>query len=353
MVTCYLFILTACNNNTKAPVKGAKPAITKKQAAVCCESGIPSRFGATGVANAGAIDTGVLQSHKGMVWVKAGSFRMGGDNAQASPDEFPKHKVIVDGFWMDATEVTNAQFEAFVKATGYITTAEKKPDWNELKKQLPPGTPKPDESMLVAASLVFTPPDHAIDLNNYAQWWSWQKGADWRHPQGPQSNINGKENYPVVQVSYYDAIAYCRWAGKRLPTEAEWEWAARGALQNNIYPWGNEPVDKGQPKANSWQGDFPWKNTVADKFYRAAPVKSFAPNGYKLYDMAGNVWEWCADLYNDTYYQTINSPTGVKNPKGPVKSHDPDEPYAQKRVIRGGSFYVTIATARATVLPAA
>ncbi|GAA4924084.1 formylglycine-generating enzyme family protein [Mucilaginibacter defluvii] len=283
-------------------------------------------------------DTGVLKSHAGMVFIKGGTFSMGGDNNQAADDEYPKHKVTVSGFWMDATEVTNAQFAWFVKATGYITTAERKPDWNELKKQLPPSTPKPDESMLVPASLVFTPPSYPVQLDNYAQWWAWVPGADWKHPQGPKSNITGKDTYPVVQISYYDAQAYCKWAGKRLPTEAEWEWAARGGRQNNIYPWGNEPVDKGKPKTNSWQGEFPWKNTVADKFERLAPVSSFAPNPYKLFDMAGNVWEWCADLYNNTYYQTINKPAGVGNPKGPAKSYDPDEPYAVKRVIRGGSF---------------
>ena len=336
-------VLAGCGDISGQKEKKELPVVhpqrpAPQKVAICCGSNIPSRFALAGSADAATPDTAVLRQHPGMVWIKAGTFMMGGDNSQAAPDEYPKHKVTVDGFWMDAAEVTNAQFEAFVKATGYVTTAEKKPDWNELKKQLPPGTPKPDESKLIAASLVFTPPDHAIDLNNYAQWWSWQKGADWHHPQGPTSNIKGKENYPVVQVSYYDAMAYCRWAGKRLPTEAEWEWAARGGLQNNIYPWGNEPVDKGRPKANSWQGDFPWRNTLGDKFYRAAPVKSFSPNGYKLYDMAGNVWEWCADLYYDTYYQSINLPAGVKNPIGPDKSHDPDEPYAQKRVIRGGSF---------------
>ncbi|WP_255547629.1 formylglycine-generating enzyme family protein [Mucilaginibacter sp. dw_454] len=277
-------------------------------------------------------------SHKGMVWIKAGTFSMGGDNDQAGPDEFPKHKVTVKGFWMDATELTNGQFAKFVKATGYITTAERKPDWNELKKQVPPGTPKPDESLLVAASLVFNQPSHPVNLNDYSQWWSWEKGADWKHPHGPKSNIIGKDNYPVVHISWFDAVAYCKWAGKRLPTEAEWEWAARGGLSDEIYPWGNEPVDAGEPKANTWQGEFPNKNTLRDKFFYSAPVGSFKPNGYGLYDMAGNVWEWCADYYRNDYYQTINKPQGVANPQGPADSYDPDEPYAKKRVIRGGSF---------------
>jgi len=273
-----------------------------------------------------------------MIWIKAGTFLMGADNKQAAPDEYPKHKVTVDGFWMDATEVTNAQFAKFVKATNYITTAERKPDWTELKKQLPPGTPKPDDSLLVAASLVFDPPEHAIDLNDYSQWWAWKKGANWRHPQGVRSSIKGKDNYPVVQISWYDAVAYSKWAGKRLPTEAEFEWAARGGLQNKIYPWGNEPIDQGKPKANTWEGRFPDHNTLRDKFYGLAPVASFPANGYGLYDMAGNVWEWCADNYNSNYYKTITNNIGIKNPLGSANSYDPDEPYAKKRVIRGGSF---------------
>ena len=312
--------------------------VQSRTVALCCESNKPSRFAALAGGGLPLLHTAALKDHKGMVWIKGGDFMMGGDNSQASADEYPKHKVIVKGFWMNITEVTNAQFAAFIKDTKYITTAEKKPDWEELKKQVPPGTSKPDDRLLVAASLVFTPPDHVINLDNYAQWWTWKQGANWRHPQGPQSNIKGKENYPVVHISYADALAYCRWAGKRLPTEAEWEFAARGGFKNNIYPWGNEPVNKGKIKTNSWQGDFPWRNIVADKFYRTAPVKSFEPNNYQLYDMAGNVWEWCADLYNDTYYATVNKPEGVRDPKGPAKSFDPDEPYAKKRVIRGGSF---------------
>lgn len=277
-------------------------------------------------------------STKGMVYIPGGTFMMGADNKQASEDEYPKHKVTVDAFWMDEHEVTNAQFSKFVEATGYITTAEKKPDWEELKKQLPPGTPKPNDSQLVAASLVFTPPSQPVDLNNYAQWWAWVAGASWKHPEGPGSDLKGKENYPVIHISWNDAMAYCKWAGKRLPTEAEWEFAARGGLENNIYPWGNEHISKGKAKANSWEGNFPNINTAKDGFQNIAPVKSFAANGYNLYDMAGNVWEWCADWYRNDYYQTVHAPAGIINPKGPADSYDPDEPYAQKKVARGGSF---------------
>jgi len=273
----------------------------------------------------------------GMVYIKGGEFMMGGDNSQADADEFPKHKVVVNDFWMDEHEITNAQFAAFVKGTVYITTAEQKPDWEELKKQLPPNTPKPDESALEAASLVFTPPNKAVDLKDYNQWWTWVEGANWQHPEGPDSNIKGKENYPVVHISWDDAMAYCKWAGKRLPTEAEWEYAARGGAQNKIYPWGNEHISVGKAKANSWEGNFPNQNTAKDGFKALAPVKSFAANGYKLYDMGGNVWEWCADWYRNDYYQTFKTNKAI-NPQGPTDSYDPEEPYTPKKVARGGSF---------------
>jgi sulfatase modifying factor 1 len=331
--------LFACKQKT-TPLTKTGPAIVSVhlKKAICCESNIPKRFASLTITKTVSLKEIEAEgnAHAGMVWIKPGTFMMGGDNKQAAPDEYPKHKVSVNGFWMDATEVTNAQFAKFVIATGYITTAERKPDWNELKKQLPPGTPKPDDSVLVAASLVFDPPNHAVPLNDYSQWWTWKKGANWRHPHGPGSSIKGKEHYPVVHISWYDAVAYCKWARKRLPTEAEWEWAARGGLQNKIYPWGDEPVDVGKVKANTWQGHFPDRNTLRDKFYGLAPVAAFAPNAYGLYDMAGNAWEWCADYYHTDYYQTIAK--GAVNPKGPANSYDPDEPYAKKRVIRGGSF---------------
>ncbi|GAB4037041.1 formylglycine-generating enzyme family protein [Spirosoma gilvum] len=263
---------------------------------------------------------------------------MGADNEQGRADEYPKHSVQVNAFWIDVTEVTNAQFARFVNATGYITTAERKPSWEELRKQLPPGTPRPPDEVMVASSLVFKAPDHPVSLTDYSQWWQWVAGADWRHPDGPGSSIVGKENHPVVQVSWEDATSYAKWAGKRLPTEAEWEWAARGGKGNVLYPWGNEFVEKGKPKANTWQGRFPVSNTRRDGYYTTSPVKSFPANGYGLYDMAGNVWEWCSDWYRPDYYQSLTKAGTTRNPKGPVQSYDPDEPTVPKRVQRGGSF---------------
>jgi formylglycine-generating enzyme required for sulfatase activity len=249
---------------------------------------------------------------------------------------------------MDKTEVTNKQFRAFVEATHYITTAEKGPDWEELKKQLPPGTPKPAAELLVAASLVFTPPDHAVDLHDASQWWSWVKGADWRHPEGPGSSIEGKDDYPVVQVSWYDGKAYAQWASERLPTEAEWEYAARGGLMGGAYPWGKTGILDCGPKANTWQGDFPQTNSGWDGYAGLAPVGSFAANGYGLYDMAGNVWEWCSDWYDAGYYGAgagVAAAVGaggsagvVVDPQGPARSNDPSEPSIPKKVVRGGSF---------------
>lgn len=277
----------------------------------------------------------------GMVWIPGGDFQMGTDDVESWPAERPAHRTHVDGFWMDATEVTNAAFQKFVDATGYVTTAERKPDWEEIRKQVPPGTPKPAEDLLVAGSLVFTPPDHPVELNDASQWWRWTPGACWKHPEGPESDLKGREDHPVVHISWDDAMAYCKWAGKRLPTEAEWERAARGGLDGKRYVWGSEPVDESQPQCNIWQGHFPDKHTDADKFPRTAPVKSFPANGYGLYEMPGNVWEWCSDWYRpDVYLLQIKQADGgvVKNPQGPDKSYDPSEPFAPKRVHRGGSF---------------
>ena len=321
--------IISCNNNLDKD-----STINKEDSAHACMQ-VPSRFGtdsaALNVQFSG--DTSVT----GMVLIPGGIFDMGGDNDQAAKDEYPKHKVQVSPFYIDITEVTNAQFKSFIDATGYKTTAEKKPDWEELRKSVPPGTAKPPDSVMVAASLVFRQTAGPVNLNDYNQWWSWVNAANWKHPQGPASTITGKENYPVVQVSWDDAMAYCKWAGKRLPTEAEWEFAARGGLTNNIYPWGNEHINTGKPKANSWEGKFPYLNEKKDGFITAAPVKSFSANGYGLYDMAGNVWEWCSDWYSHDYYKELTGRTNI-DPKGPAKSYDPDEPYTRKRSLRGGSF---------------
>ena len=331
-----IMFIVACNQNAKdAEATATADTMNKKDtSAVDCHT-VPSRFHAVKDSSQ-KISADSNGGTDGMVKIPGGTFMMGGDNSQAGKDEYPKHKVTISPFYMDAAEVTNAQFAAFVKATGYITTAEIKPKWEDIKKQVPPGTPKPPDDQLVAASLVFRQASQPITLEDVGQWWEWTPGADWKHPEGPGSTIQGKENYPVVQVSWDDAVAYCKWAGKRLPTEAEFEFASRGGLVNNIYSWGNEPVDQGAVKCNSWQGQFPYKNTGRDGFQGAAPVKSFKPNGYGLFDMSGNVWEWCNDWYDFNYYATIKD--GAVNPKGPAKSYDPDEPYTPKHSVRGGSF---------------
>jgi formylglycine-generating enzyme required for sulfatase activity len=323
----FVSIIVSCSS-------GGSTKNSQQDSTIACESNLPSRF------SPGTDTSSIIpgeSSAEGMVKIPAGEFMMGASDDEGRPDEYPQHKVKVDGFLMDATEVTNAQFEKFIKATGYITTAERKPDWEELKKQLPAGTQKPDDSLLVAASLVFTPSEQPISLEDASQWWTWTKGADWKHPDGEGSTIKGKENFPVVHISWDDAQAYCKWSGKRLPTEAEWEWAARGGLKDKKYPWGNEDIETGKAKANTWEGSFPDMNTMWDKYYDAAPVRSFVPNNYGLYDMAGNVWEWCSDWYRPDYYQALkNQP--VQNPKGPSDSYDPMEPTVPKRVVRGGSF---------------
>ena len=273
----------------------------------------------------------------GMVWIPGGQFMMGAieGDLEARPDEKPAHIVTVSGFWMDATEVTNEEYAKFIEATNYTTTAEIKPDWEEIKKQVPPGTPKPHDSLFVAASMVFTTAQ-TDDLSNWMQWWSWTEGASWKHPQGPGSTIEHKENHPVVQVSWEDANRYLQWQGKRLPTEAEWEWAARGGLSDKLYPWGNNSDIT--VCGNTWQGKFPEHNTAEDGFFTTAPVKSYPSNGFGLYDMGGNVWEWTSDWYSSNYYQELADQGIVHDPSGPSESFDPQQPYLPQRVQRGGSF---------------
>ena len=280
-------------------------------------------------------------SPAGMVWIPGGEFSMGAMDPPATTeagmhgamDAHPIHRVYVDGFFMDATDVTNAQFERFVKATGYVTVAEKKPRAEDF-----PGAPPEN---LIAGSVVFSPPDHPVPLNNHFQWWSFVKGANWRHPLGPTSTIKGKENFPVVHIAYEDALAYARWAGKRLPTEAEWEFAARGGLSGKTYPWGDDFRPQGKWMANTHQGNFPNTDTGADGYVGIAPVAQFSPNAYGLYDMAGNVWQWTSDWYRPDYYAQFVESKVARNPQGPDSSFDPSEPDQPKKVQRGGSFLCT------------
>lgn len=275
--------------------------------------------------------------HDDMVLIPSGTFLMGGRSDDAYADEFPRHQVEVTSFWMDETEVTNAQFEAFVEATGYVTIAERPVDWDSLKMQLPPDTPKPPDSLLLPGSLVFRPTAGPVNMRDVSQWWEWTIGADWRHPEGPGSSIDGRMDHPVVHIAWQDANAYAQWAGKRLPTEAEWEWAASGGTDNK-YPWGNESVERAYTKANFWQGFFPYQNEQKDGYYGTAPVKSFPANLFGLYDMAGNVWEWCLDKYNADFYRQSERQGKLRNPEGAVEYYDPREPHTPKHVIRGGSF---------------
>ena len=282
----------------------------------------------------------------GMVWIPAGTFTMGSTDPLARPDESPRHRVTLRGFWIDATEVTNAQFRAFADATGYKTVAERPVDWEELKKQVPAGTPKPPDEMLAPGSLGVTQPAANQPADDYFNWWTWTTGASWRHPQGPASSIDGRDDHPVVHIAHEDALAYCAWAGKRLPTEAEWEYAARGGLDGKVNAWGDESVDPGAGKpwrCNIWQGEFPRRNVAFDGFVRSAPVRTYPPNGFGLFDTAGNVWEWCADRYADNAYaervRGLAPGAAVNDPKGPSKSRDPRNPHApESRVHRGGSF---------------
>jgi sulfatase modifying factor 1 len=277
----------------------------------------------------------------GMAWIPGGEFSMGSIDPRNAPhggdeameDARPIHRVYVDSFWMDRTDVTNAQFARFVQATGYKTIAELKPQSKDF-----PGVPAGD---LVPGSIVFTPPSHPVPLNDYSQWWRYVPGANWRHPLGPHSSIRGRERYPVVQIAYEDAAAYARWAGKRLPTEAEWEFAARGGLSGKPYAWGDTFTPHNHWMANTHQGNFPNQDNDTDGFAGIAPVAQYSANGYGLYDMSGNVWQWTSDWYRPDYYASIAAQGLASNPQGPASSFDPAEPDIPKRVQRGGSFLCT------------
>ncbi len=281
-----------------------------------------------------------IKTPAGMIWVPGKVFVQGAKqgDAMAMPREKPARKVAVDGFFMDATEVTNEQFEKFVNATGYVTVAERPIDWEEMKKDLPAGTPKPADSILQPGSLVFN--KNVLEqpnMNNYNAWWTWKIGANWKQPCGKGSSIKGREKYPVVHVAYEDALAYCDWANRQLPTEAQWELAAQGSAANRIFTWGND-ISTLTHYANTWNGQFPINNTGDDGFEYLAPVRSFPANDLGLYDMSGNVWEWTQDIYNENYYNESKSSTILKNPQGSSTYYNTQNPYQEEIIMKGGSF---------------
>jgi sulfatase modifying factor 1 len=338
----------ACNNAIPADLSAGQSGIVpqKVEAAISCEAnaGAHPSIPATG---SRAFGPTVVNSFRpahipaGMVWIPGGEFSMGtvdpagmaDGGREPMNDARPIHRVYVDGFFMDATEVTNSQFAAFVRATGYITVAERKPTHAEF--------PDAKEEDLVTGSIVFTPPPGEVPLDNFMRWWSYVEKADWRHPSGPNSSIEGKGNYPVVQVAWEDAAAYAKWAGERLPTEAEWEFAARGGQAGQWYTWGNELNPGGRWMANTYQGRFPGRDDAEDGFGGLAPVGQFPPNGYGLYDMAGNAWEWCSDWYRSDYYRQLPAKGVAVNPGGPETPYDAADPADRKKVQRGGSFLCT------------
>jgi len=280
--------------------------------------------------------------------IPGGEFMMGSDEPYSFVNERPAHRVRVDAFLIDRHPVTNREFSEFVEATGYLTVAEQAIDWEVMKQQLSPGSPKPDEAMLVPGSLVFHPTEGPVNLRRMDHWWVWTPGASWRHPEGPGGDIEARMDHPVVQVAWEDAVAYAEWAGKRLPTEAEWELAARGGLEGARYAWGDEERPGGQIMVNRWDGRFPYLNTKEDGFTGTSPVGHFPPNGYGLYDMGGNVWNWCEDVYHGAVYASRAEEGVCCNPRGPDEDEpeqrlwgDPSPasvPGALRRVTKGGSF---------------
>jgi len=322
-LSAVLLLVIGCSRDSSSPSSGSATASDPANGEPARSDPTPQPTGAT---------------PPGMVWIPGGEFTMGDNSAHAHMVEKPAHRVRVDEFWMDQTEVTNAQFREFVLATGYVSTAESIPKLEDIMSQVPPGTPPPPPETLVAGSMVFSPPARSVPLHRFDLWWHWTPAADWRHPNGPGSSIDGMDDHPVVHVSWDDAVAYTKWAGKELPTEAQWEFAARGGLDEKRFVWGNEPLSETKPRLNIWQGSFPVANAETDGYSRTAPVKSFAPNGFGLYEMAGNVWEWCSDWYRPDTYHLRAGQNLVVNPTGPESSFDPREPYAPKRVLRGGSF---------------
>lgn len=341
-----ILLFSACSTN--GDVEEVSISSSKINAAISCAKNTETTKGS----NVHVIDSafqptrvyGTLlepaESPPGMVWIPGGEFSMGASNPvgldHGGPDDMydarPIHRVRVDGFFMDVTEVTNAQFAEFVKATGYITVAEQVPTKEEF-----PGVAAEN---LIAGSVVFKS-CKTQNLNDSYKWWAYERDANWKQPDGVGSNIKNKDNYPVVHVAWEDAMAYAKWAGKRLPTEAEWEYAARAGGAGQLYPWGNDLKPENKWMANTYQGKFPEQDVGEDGYHGIAPAKCFAANAYGLYDMAGNVWEWCLDWYRADYYNSFSKTKVALNPIGPETALDPDEPNAKKKVQRGGSFLCT------------
>lgn len=274
----------------------------------------------------------------GMILIEAQAFSMGSDKDGAYPNEGPSHHVRVGAFYIDRTEVTNEDFARFVAATGYLTIAERVPDRAEIIAQLPAGVPPPAAEDLVPGSLVFRPTTKPVPTTDVSAWWHWTPGANWQRPEGPGSSIESRMDHPVVHVAFADAEAYAHWAGKRLPTEAEWECAARGGRDDARYVWGDAPFSETSPQANIWQGRFPDRNTKRDGHAGTAPVASFPANAFGLHDVSGNVWEWCGDWYAMDAYRRRAQGRVIVNPRGPARSRDPSQPRTPVRVIKGGSF---------------
>ena len=317
-----LLPLAACTKQNEAPAAAAASPHAMHEAAA------PPRAESGGTPPAISTTPAPEPAPDGMVWIPGGQFWMGCENC-GMPDALPVHLVSVAGFWMDRTPITNQQFAAYVKATGYVTVAERRPNPAEF-----PGVPL---DSLVPGSVVFTRPSRPVPLDDYSRWWRYAPGANWRHPEGPGSTLAGRDRHPVVHIAWEDAAGYARWAGKRLPTEAEFEFAARGGLDRKRYAWGDELKPGGKLPANIFEGHFPDRDDRTDGYAGTSPVTAFPANGYGLYDIGGNVWQWCADWYRPDYYSTVAGAL-ARDPAGPASSYDPEEPGAAKRVTRGGSF---------------
>jgi len=333
----WLLLLAACQQ--PAPVSSPLP---------MCSKGLPGNamLQQDWMAEVMAIQpkAGVRDNDGNMVFIESGNYTQGAvpypgewqmpQGSQPRADEFPNREVAVSGFYMDPYEVSQGEFAAFVAATGWKTIAERPLDILELARQVPKGTPLPDSSDLEPGSLVFK--EGQPGDRHFSSWWTFTRGANWQFPQGAGSQA--VPDHPVVHVSWYDAMAYCRWLGKRLPREAEWEFAARGGLSGGVYAWGNTAPGKSADQGNFWQGNFPFQNTGEDGYLRTSPRGSYPPNAYGLYDMSGNVWEWCSDWYHSAAYACSNGEAHATNPTGPDKSYDPAFPATAQKVIRGGSF---------------